>query len=267
MFAHLRATPLWVLFLAGGALSRAQTPCRPPAGFKDTPHPTIAAASQLASHTEEILIARPYTIVSAVMKKPLEKTILKSDSLPGVSGGYMLTNGPFGTPGSRRIVCLTDGTTTEEETLEQDGSPTWGHFRYLVWNYTTPKARPVDYGVGDFRTVQLDAGHTRVTWTYSFKLKGDTFPGELGAFGRWLFEVGFLDRDYAVMMRGVLENYKESAESQSADAPTAPVICLFERILFSPTASTERFPKQEPYCISRWRFRGVSAARGEPPSC
>jgi len=72
----------------------------------------------------------------------------------------------------------------------------------IVWNYTTPKAKPIEYGVGEFRTVQLDAGHTRIT--YSFKLKGDQFPGELGAMDPWLFRVYFLDREYADMMKDVL---------------------------------------------------------------
>ena len=36
----------------------------------------------------------------------------------------------------------------------------------------------------------MDGSHTRVTWTYSFKLKADVFPGDLGALGRFLFRVG-----------------------------------------------------------------------------
>jgi hypothetical protein len=61
----------------------------------------------------------------------------------------------------------------------------------------------------------MDDAHTRVTWTYSFQLKDDVFPGELGALGRWLFRVGFLDREYAAMMRGVLDGYKTAAETPS----------------------------------------------------
>lgn len=212
---------IWLLF-GTRVLAEGQTPCAPPLGFRDAPHPSIAPAEQLVSHTEEVLIARPMSVVSAVMNKPLEKTILKSNSLPGVSGDHMLTNRPYGEVGSRRIVCLTDGTSTEEEALERTDSPTSGHFRYIVWNYTTPRARPIAYGVGDFKTVQQDPDHTRVTWTYSFKLKGDTFPGELGAVGRWLFKVDFLERDYAAMMRGVLRGYQESAEKMSSSSPTAP---------------------------------------------
>jgi hypothetical protein len=60
-----------------------------------------------------------------------------------------------------------------------------------------------------------------VTWTYSFKLKDDVFPGNLGGLGRFLFRVGFLDRDYAAMMRGVLGGYKTTAEEQSGSPPIA----------------------------------------------
>jgi hypothetical protein len=123
-----------------------------------------------------------------------------------------LTKGPFGAPGSRHIVCLTDGTSVEEEALEREQAAGSAHFHYIVWNYQTPKARPIAYGVGEFRSVQIDNIHTRVTWTYSFKLKEDIFPGNLGGLGRFLFRVGFLDRDYAAMMRGVLNGYKTTAE-------------------------------------------------------
>jgi hypothetical protein len=123
----------------------------------------------------------------------------------------MLTPGEFGAPGSRHIVCLTDGTSVEEEALARDGTATSGRFRYIVWNYATHKARPVAYGVGEFRTVQIDGAHTRITWTYSFKLKDAVFPGELGALGRWLFRVGFLDRDYAAER---VQDYSRGATEQ-----------------------------------------------------
>lgn len=223
----MRPTPSPVtaaLFLSLASLSAttaAAQPCLPPPGFKDAPHPTIAPPDQLVSHTEEIVIARPFAVVSAAMKKPLEKTIVRSDSLPGVAGDHMLTPGIYGAPGSRRIVCLTDGTSTEEESLAQHNTPTSSHFRYIVWNYTTPKARPIAYGIGDFQTVQLDPTHTRITWAYTFKLKDDVFPGELGAPGRWLFRVAFLERDYAAMMSGVLRGYQQTAEELSASAVPA----------------------------------------------
>jgi hypothetical protein len=84
-----------------------------------------------------------------------------------------------------------------------------------VWNYHTPKAKPIAYGIGEFRSVQTDPTHTHVTWVYSFRLKDDLFPGNLGRLGRYLFRVYFLDRDYAQMMRGVLDGYKRDAENQS----------------------------------------------------
>jgi hypothetical protein len=198
-----------------GVARAATTPaCAPPVAFKDASHPEIAPPEQLVSHTEEILIDRPLSVVSDAMNKPLNQALRGTDSLPGVSGDFMLTKGPFGAPGSRHIVCLTDGTSVEEEALEREQAPRSAHFRYIVWNYQTPKARPIAYGVGEFRSLQIDNMRTRVTWTYSFKLKDDTLPGNLGGFGGFLFRVGFLDRDYAAMMRGVLNGYKATAEEQ-----------------------------------------------------
>jgi hypothetical protein len=203
---------LTVLFPLGTAWAASSAACAPPAGFHDTPHPAIAPAEQLVSHTEEVVIDRPLPVVVKAMNKPLNDTIRQSSKLPGVSGDFMLTPGSFGAPGSRHLVCLTDGGSTEEESLEQSLSASLGHFRYIVWKYTTPKARPIAYGVGEFNTRPIDATHTRITWTYSFQLKEDVFPGFLGALGRYLFRIAFLDRDYAAMMRGVLAGYKSGAE-------------------------------------------------------
>jgi hypothetical protein len=178
--------------------------------------PSLLLLTNLRRTRRLLTSPRPFQVVSDAMNKPLEKTINKSDSLPGVSGDYMLTQGEFGAPGSRHIVCQSDGTSTEEEALEHEDAPASSHFRYIVWNYTTPKARPIAYGVGEFRTVQLDSGHTRITWTYSFKLKEDVFPGEFGALGRWLFRVRFLEGEYAAMMKDVLNGYKQDAEERQA---------------------------------------------------
>ncbi len=216
MAHRLSLRPFLFLFVLAMAPVAHASSCAPPLGFHDGPHPLIAAPNQLVSHMEVIVISRPFLAVSDAMNKPLEKTINKSDSLPGVSGDYMLTKGTFGFPGSRHIVCLTDGTSTVEEALEREDTPISSHFRYIVWNYTTAKAKPIEYGVGEFRTVQLDAAHTRITWTYSFKLKADVFPGEFGAFGRWLFRAYFLDREYAAMMKDVLNGYKRDAEERQA---------------------------------------------------
>jgi hypothetical protein len=214
---------MWVIvFWTAGAAWAASSGCVAPPGFKDAPHPAIAQADQLVSHTEQMVIDRPLPAVAEAMDKPLKETIRQSNALPGVAGDFMLTKGEFGAAGSRHIVCLTDGGSVEEESLErgQSGNAAW--FRYIVWNYRTPKARPIAYGVGSFRTVQVDDSHTRVTWTYSFRLKDDVFPGELGALGEWLFRVGFLDREYAAMMRGVLEGYKTAAETAPVVSPSVP---------------------------------------------
>jgi hypothetical protein len=183
-FAYkINLTLLACFAVTSATAAAAPVSCAPPPGFWDTPHPAVAPVEQLISHTEEIIISRQIQVVSAAMNKPLTQAIRQSSSLPGVSGDYMLTQGEFGAPGSRHIVCLTDGGSVEEEAMEREGTANSGRFRYIVWNYATPKARPIAYGVGEFRTVQIDPAHTRVTWTYSFKLKEDVFPGSLGVFG------------------------------------------------------------------------------------
>jgi hypothetical protein len=200
------------LSLATTILASLPEPCRPPAEFKDAPHPPIEPIEQLVSHTEQIVIHRSLPVVATAMNMPLHQALRGSGSLPGVRGEYVLTGGDFGAPGSRRFVCLTDSTSVEEEALESEHTDTASRFRYVVWNF--PPSRPVQYAVGEFRTTQLDAADTRIEWTYSFKLREDVFPGRLGALGNWLFRVSFLDRDYATMMRGVLAGYKEAAEKQ-----------------------------------------------------
>ena len=192
------------------------SPCAPPVGFVDIPHPEIAAREKFVSRTEEITIERTLIAVLRAVNKPLIDTISHTGSLPGVSGDYMLTEGEFGTPGSRRLTCLSDGSTLEEEVLERGQTSDTFHFRYVVWNYTSDKARPIDFAVGDFRYAEVSRGRTHVEWTYSFRLKTQRFPGQLGPLGRYLFQVAFLNRDYAAMMRSVLAGYKADAESLPA---------------------------------------------------
>lgn len=198
--AALIGSTMW---LAGSAW--AAPGCSPPPGFKDTPHPEVAPVEQLVSHTEEIVINKPLDVVLYEGEHTsLSQAIKKSDSLPGVAGEYELTSGGFGQPGSRRLVCLTDGTSTEEQVLLRTRTKSSAEFRYVVWNYTTPKAKPILYGVGDFAHTDLGDGRTRVRWTYSFQLKRNEFPGYLGALGDYLFRILFLDREYAEMMRRTL---------------------------------------------------------------
>lgn len=187
------------------AVSAAAQTCVPPPGFVDERHPVDAPPAQLVAHTEEITVAQPLAqVLETNGKTSLKEAIHKAGSLPGVTGEYPLGTIKFPNPGARHIVCLSDGSTLLEESLEEEHTGTFYRFRYIVWHYTSPQARPIEYGVGEFRDSQIDAGHTHIVWTYSFKLKDNAFPGYFGAFGRYLFRVGFLDRDYAAMMRATL---------------------------------------------------------------
>jgi hypothetical protein len=188
--------------------------CAPGPGFVDTPHPAIGGSEEFVSHTEEITIERPLAVVLRAVDKPLKDTFKKTDSLPTVSGDYVLTKGDFGAPGSRRLTCLSDGGTVEEEVLESTQKQSSFRFRYVVWNYTSERARPIAYAVGDFLYSETGGGRTHVTWTYSFRLKDENFPGYLGALGRFLFRKYFLEREYANLMRGVLNGYKADAEQR-----------------------------------------------------
>lgn len=191
------------LLFAGFA--RAET-CAPPPGFVDVPHPEIAPVAALVSHTEQVIENHPLQVViEQAERKALKDAIKKSSALPGVAGTYPLTPEEFGRPGARRLVCLTDGSTTEEQVLDNERTETSSRFRYVVWNYTTDKARPIRYGVGEFVRTQLEDGRTKVVWTYSFALNRSRFPGFLGSFGDYLFRVGFLERDYAEMMRSTIK--------------------------------------------------------------
>jgi len=190
----------------------AATCARPP-GFKDTPHPAVAPADRLVSHNEDIIIDRPLAVALSAADKPLQNALQHPNSLPGVAGEVSLTNGEFGLPGSRRLVCLSDGSTLEEKALVREQDSHSYRFRYVVWNYTTVKARPIVYGVGEFLYSRLDDGSTRVHWTYAFELNRHRFPGYLGSVGDFLFRVGFLDRQYAEMMRETLKGLKTDAES------------------------------------------------------
>jgi len=186
--------------------------CLPQPGFKDTPHPLIAPLERLVSHTEEITVDRPLAVVLHAVDKPLSETIKSSTSLPGITGSHMLTEGPFGAPGSRRLNCLSDGSTLVEQVLLREQRNDSMRFQYAVWNYTSAKARPIVYGVGEFTYSAADNGRTHVRWTYSFQLNRHRFPGMLGSLGDYLFRISFLDRSYAAMMRGVLASTKADSE-------------------------------------------------------
>jgi hypothetical protein len=193
-----------LLFFSG--LTAATPPgCAPPSGFKDLPPPEIAPIAQLVSHTEEVIVNRPLGVVLEEVEPPTSiRPFAKAIRFLASRERTKLTSGGFGQPGSHRLVCLTDGSTTVEQVLENKRDKTSAEFRYVVWNYTSEKARPMVYGVGHFVRTDLGDGRTRVVWTYSFQLNRQRFPGYLGSFGNFLFRVGFLDREYAQMMRRTL---------------------------------------------------------------
>jgi hypothetical protein len=197
--------------LAPPALAASQAECSAPAGFKDTPPPAIEPA-ELVSHVEEITIDRPLAaVLAAENKTSLERAMHGTSTLPGVVGTHVFI-GRWSEPGARRVTCLSDGGTTEEQVILNDRTQTTHHFRYEVWNYTTPQAKPVDYAVGDFMETDLGDGRTRIVWTYSFRLKPGEFPGNLGPPGRALFQKIYLDNRYAQLMRGALAVRKADAE-------------------------------------------------------
>jgi hypothetical protein len=198
------------------AAAAAGEGCVSPPGFVDIPHPTLAAPERLVSHTEEITVDQPLAaVLDAAARTDLKDAIHKSGSLPGVSGEHPLNDIPFGTPGARRLVCLSDGSTLEEQVLEQERSQTSSRFRYVVWNYSTKQARPIEYGIGEFRHTEMPGDRTHIVWTYSFKLKDHEFPGYLGSLGRYLFRIGFLDRQYADMMRSTLRAGKQQTSGEA----------------------------------------------------
>lgn len=196
------------LVLAAAAVAA----CVPPPGFVNLPPPTPAPLEQLVARTEEVVIARPLAVVKQADAVPLEQAVQSGGDLPRVVGTHNLTPS-FDGPGSRRLVCLSDGSTLQEQVLIRETAPKATRFRYIVWNYTSPTARPVQYAIGEFRHSQRPDGATHIRWTYAFQLRGDRFPGALGPLGDWLFRVGFLDRGYAAMMRGSLAGTKARAEA------------------------------------------------------
>lgn len=169
----------------------------------------------MVSRTETILVDRPLGTVLMVVNRPLKDALHPTGSLPGVTGTYSLTQGDFGRPGSRRLVCLSDGSSTEEQVLTREHDKHSYLFRYQVWNYTSRAARAIRYATGNFLFTAPNPDKTQIVWTYSFALSRDRFPGYLGRLGDLLFHLSFLDRDWAEVMRNVLNGYKTAAGNET----------------------------------------------------
>ena len=135
----------FALTLAGMLLAGQSLACQLPAGFVNPPRPDIAPLEELLGHTEQMEIPRELAVVMQAASRPLQEIIRPTNALPGVSGTFNLTQESFGVVGSRRYVCLTDGSTVVEEVLHSDAHGDNRRFRYVVWNYTNQKFRDVDY--------------------------------------------------------------------------------------------------------------------------
>jgi hypothetical protein len=180
--------------------------CDKPAGFVDPPRPDLAPLDDLLSRTEEIDVARPFA--APPLNRPLEEAIRPTKDLPGVAGTIRLSAQGYGGVGSRRLVCLTDGSTTVEEVLLTEASDGLRRFRYVVWNYTSPKFRDVDYAVGEIVNTRSASDKTHVAWTYRFALKS-----RLGAEERRRFQQTFVDQMFAAWMRSQLESGRAASEA------------------------------------------------------
>jgi len=172
--------------------------CEPPPGFVNPPRPDIAPLDALLSHTEEKDIAQSLAAAERSASRTLRIDATKD--LAGVTGTFRLSNGPYGTVGARRLVCKTDGSIAVEEVLLTESGEDFRRFRYVVWNYTSPKFRDVDYAVGEFVRTQTAPDKTHVTWTYRFALKKGLTPEE-----RSRFQTVFLEREFALWMRTQLD--------------------------------------------------------------
>jgi hypothetical protein len=197
----------FALALAGLLLSGQALACEPPAGFVNPPRPDIAPFEKLLNHTEQMDIARGLAVVMRAANRPLQEVIRPTPELPGVRGTFNLAE-RFGPPGSRRFVCLTDGSTVVEEVLYSEVNPDNRRFRYVVWNYTSKKFRDVEYAVGEFIYTQPAPDKTHINWTYRFALKNG-----LGTSGEVHFRESFLERDFAEWMRSVLALKRTTAEA------------------------------------------------------
>jgi hypothetical protein len=172
--------------------------CEPPPGFVNPPRPEIAPLETLLSHTETKDVARSLAAVMQSANRPLRIDATKD--LAGVTGTFRLSNGPYGTVGARRLVCKTDGSIAVEEVLLNESNADATRFRYVVWNYTSPKFRDVEYAVGEFVRTQPAPDRTHVNWTYRFALRGGLSSEEKSRFQRI-----FLERELSVWMRTQLD--------------------------------------------------------------
>jgi hypothetical protein len=182
----------------GMSLAGLSQACEPPAGFVNPPRPEIAPLEQLLSHTETKDIPQSLAAATQATNRPLRIDATKD--LAGVTGTFRLSDGPYGTVGARRLVCKTDGTIAVEEVLLTESDADSRRFRYVVWNYTSPKFRDVEYAIGEFVRTQTAPEKTRINWTYRFALKSGLSSEE-----RARFQKVFLEQQFSLWMRTQLD--------------------------------------------------------------
>jgi hypothetical protein len=186
--------------------------CEPPAGFVNPPRPDIAPLEELLSHTEEKDVAQ--SLAAATQSASRALRIDATKDLPGVTGTFRLSDGPYGSVGARRLVCKTDGSIAVEEVLLTESGEDFRRFRYVVWNYTSPAFRDVDYAVGEFVRTQTAPDKTHIEWTYRFALRKG-----LGREQRSRFQKTFLEREFALWMRTQLDRKESDAEPNPSRQP------------------------------------------------
>src|SRR5260370_14268141 len=89
--AGVRPLPLLLTFACLSASMMFAQNCAPPSGFGDAPHPAPDSPERLVSNTEDIVITRSLPTVLSAVDKPLNHTLHKRGSLPGVPAPYLLT--------------------------------------------------------------------------------------------------------------------------------------------------------------------------------
>lgn len=200
----LKPTLFLLSFLAFSSLSSfnahaLQAECAPNVKADQFSPIVLETDAKLVSHADVFEVSVPAAEFNQkLIAAPLSELLPGTAKIPAVTGTCSLSSTPFGTVGASRAVCLADASTAIEEVIENTPGT---RFRYKVGHYSSDVAKPIAYGIGEFQTDAIDAGHTRVTWTYWFKLHDDRFPGYLGGTGRWLFRISFMESDYAEMMQ------------------------------------------------------------------
>ncbi len=198
-------------FACHGAAAQA---CEVPPGYIAPQAPIVAPMEDLLSRAETVdvrLALQP--VVNAVAALPMEDQVDPNSPLPRVVGTATLTQGDYGEPGSRRLVCLDDGSTMLQTVLDVESSGDSHVMRYQLWDYTSERSRAIDYSVGQFVYTMIGDDRTQVTWTQGFALKPDEIPGALGGIGRWLFRKNFLEEEYKTLMEGTLAHMKQTIEA------------------------------------------------------